>query len=321
MKILIISGFLGAGKTTFIKELCKKTGRDFCVFENEYAQTDIDKALLMQNGNLDVWELTENCICCSGKQDFASSILTISNTIDPEYLIVEPTGVAKLSAVIENIKQIQYERISLLQPLVIIDGTTIHSLPKAVASIFEDQVTNAGKVLISKMESADEQSLASVSDAIYKIAPDALIVREHYSSLDNDWWQSLLATDITGEIQVVSSASDDESSMDHFSLVDVSLPTPVHLISFLEMITFGIYGSIFRAKGFLPCGKNLWLQFDVVNGIYQITEIEKQEQARVVFIGLDILRSDLRKIFMHDVSRIDTKRPYRILEKTGIGRS
>ena len=117
MKILVVSGFLGAGKTTFIKEMAQKTKRDFVVMENEYGEVGIDKTILDEEKDINIWELTEGCICCSMKSDFASSILTIANTLDPEYLIVEPTGVGVLSNVIHNIRQIEYERISLLSPL------------------------------------------------------------------------------------------------------------------------------------------------------------------------------------------------------------
>lgn len=91
MKILIVSGFLGAGKTTLIKEMANKTKRDFVVMENEYGDVDIDSNILKDEG-MNIWELTEGCVCCTMKQDFASSILTIANSLDPEYLIVEPTG-------------------------------------------------------------------------------------------------------------------------------------------------------------------------------------------------------------------------------------
>ena len=93
MKILVVSGFLGAGKTTFIKEMAQKTKQDFVVMENEYGEVGIDKTILDEEKDINIWELTEGCICCSMKSDFASSILTIANTLDPEYLIVEPTGV------------------------------------------------------------------------------------------------------------------------------------------------------------------------------------------------------------------------------------
>ena len=93
MKVLIVSGFLGAGKTTFIRTLSNRLNKDFVILENEYASINIDKDIIKDDTGLNVWEFTEKCICCSGKADFAMNILTIANTISPEYLIVEPTGV------------------------------------------------------------------------------------------------------------------------------------------------------------------------------------------------------------------------------------
>ena len=121
MKVLIISGFLGAGKTTFIKAMSNILNRDFVILENEYASLNIDEDILKEESGLSVWELTEKCICCTGKTDFALNILTIANSIAPEYLIVEPTGVGYLSNVINNISQIEYEQIEMLAPITIID--------------------------------------------------------------------------------------------------------------------------------------------------------------------------------------------------------
>ena len=127
MKILVVSGFLGAGKTTFIKELAKRTKKDFAVMENEFGAVGVD-ADFLEDGfskgdkTLNIWEMTEGCICCSVKTDFATSVLTIANTVDPEYLIVEPTGVGMLSGIIENIRKIQYERIGILKPVTILNG-------------------------------------------------------------------------------------------------------------------------------------------------------------------------------------------------------
>lgn len=93
MKILIVSGFLGAGKTTFIKRLSQNIGKKFVILENEYGAAGIDGLRLgksQQELRENIWEMTEKCICCSGKKDFASSVLTIANAVDPEYLIVEP---------------------------------------------------------------------------------------------------------------------------------------------------------------------------------------------------------------------------------------
>ena len=105
MKILIVSGFLGAGKTTFIKRLARNVDQRFAILENEYGAAGIDGARLGQNRQgtqKNVWEMTEQCICCIGKKDFAASVLTIANVVDPEYLIVEPTGVGSLARIIDR---------------------------------------------------------------------------------------------------------------------------------------------------------------------------------------------------------------------------
>ena len=127
MKILIVSGFLGAGKTTFIKALAKHTGKEFAILENEYGAAGIDKDRLeteLASGTVNIWEMTEGCICCSAKGDFALSVLSIANAVDPEYLVIEPTGVGKLGNIVENLKQIEYDRITLLAPVTVVD---IHS--------------------------------------------------------------------------------------------------------------------------------------------------------------------------------------------------
>ena len=195
MKILIVSGFLGAGKTTFIKEMAKKTKRDFVIMENEYGDVDIDSNVLKDEG-MNIWELTEGCVCCTMKKDFASSILTIANSLDPEYLIVEPTGVAKLSNIIKNIKQIEYDRITLLKPITIIDGNAFDSFISSYDDIYIDQLINTSKIIISKMESKDkednEELVKRIKNILKKNDRDIDIISEHYSNKDKDFWEGIL---------------------------------------------------------------------------------------------------------------------------------
>ena len=116
MKILVISGFLGAGKTTFIRELVRRNAGEIAVFENEYGSVGVDGAVLKnsaETGQVNIWEMAEGCICCSMKGDFTASVLTIANTVDPDYLVIEPTGVGMLSNVTESLKRIAYERIQI----------------------------------------------------------------------------------------------------------------------------------------------------------------------------------------------------------------
>lgn len=176
MKILVISGFLGAGKTTFIKELAKRTKQDFAVMENEYGAVGVDGGLLSgtqddSGAPLNIWELTEGCICCTRKSDFATSVLTIANTIDPEYLVVEPTGVGMLSKIMENIRMIQYERIFLLSPITILDGEHFEQSLEKFPDICRDQIQTAGTILISKREQADEEERRQMEARIRAINP------------------------------------------------------------------------------------------------------------------------------------------------------
>ena len=175
MNIFVISGFLGAGKTTFIKTLSEKTGKEFAVMENEYGETGIDGALLKQD-RLKVWELTEGCICCSLKSDFASSILTIANTLNPEYLIVEPTGVGLLSAVLHNIGKIEYNRIRLLEPVTVVDVHCVDHYLKEFMDIYTDQLKNTQRILLSKIENISAEDLSRVSALIRTVNPDAEIL-------------------------------------------------------------------------------------------------------------------------------------------------
>lgn len=294
MRILIISGFLGAGKTTFIKAMTARTGRDFVVFENEYAQADVDKVILSQESNLDIWELTENCICCSGKQDFASSILTIANTFDPEYLLVEPTGAAKLSAIQQNIKGIEYERITLLKPVLIVDGMGMERQIKEYPDIYIDQLKTAEQIVLSKMEQADDTQWLYVKRLIETYNPRAEVLDVPYSEQPKAWWEGLLSMECD-DSKVPLHTVEEEVDLESMTLKQVSLPSPTHLISLLEMVCFGVFGKIIRAKGYIACGRE-WLQFEVVDRTYSITGIERQMQAQTVFIGKELYRSGLREV-------------------------
>lgn len=105
MKVLVVSGFLGAGKTTFIQEMISRSHERLVVLENEYGSTDIDQQIIRTSDAASVWDLTEGCICCTKSADLAASVITIENTVRPDFLIVEPSGVAALSNVIANLKK------------------------------------------------------------------------------------------------------------------------------------------------------------------------------------------------------------------------
>lgn len=303
MKILIVSGFLGAGKTTLIKEMANKTKRDFVVMENEYGDVDIDSNMLKDEG-MNIWELTEGCVCCSMKQDFATSILTIANSLDPEYLIVEPTGVAKLSNIINNIKQIEYDRIVLLKPITIIDGNAFDSFVNSYDDIYVDQILNTSKIIISKMESKEQYETDELIKKIKALmsknevsCDNVEILNEHYSNKNKDWWESILKSFLDDKYKTKElENSQNEEMPDSISMKGCSVVNENKFMTLLEDIIHGRFGYIARSKGFIKCGNN-YLRYDVVGDRYAVTGATENDELEIVFIGKDLNRKLLREEF------------------------
>ena len=297
MKVLVVSGFLGAGKTTFIKELASRTGKKFVILENEYGALGIDGDLLKEAGmgSDNIWEMSSGCICCSKKGDFAASILTIANTINPEYLIIEPTGVGMLSNVISHIKKVEYERIQILSPITIVDGESIHRYRQEFGEIYDDQIRSSGQVLISKMEKSGYEQRLSTVEQIKAINPDASIVSEHYTSMPKSWWDNILLKLLDGNF-LIKETDEISTNFDSIILENVSMFNPSEFIYLLEDIIRGFYGNIIRAKGGFMIG-SIGLKFDLLDNKYSILSCDAIDKSSFVFIGKDINKKKLEKRF------------------------
>lgn len=295
MKILIVSGFLGAGKTTFIQTMTRALDRRFVVFENEYGQANLDADALRGDTALDVWELTENCACCTGKSDFVATVLTIANTLDPEYLIVEPTGVARLSSLLAALRRIEYERITLLSPLTVLDAQHHARQREQFPEIYNDQLSAAGTVAFSKAQALSAAEKEALCREVRACNPNAAILTEDCAAQPAAWWESLLATALDpGAFVPGQDASGPPPET--ISFQDCSLPSPTHLIAFLDVAAAGVFGQVARAKGYLPCGGD-WLRFDLVDRAWSITGCAPQQKAQCVVIGRALYREGLHEIF------------------------
>ena len=309
MKILIVSGFLGAGKTTFIKALAKHTGKEFAILENEYGAAGIDKDRLeteLASGTVNIWEMTEGCICCSAKGDFALSVLSIANAVDPEYLVIEPTGGGKLGNIVEILKQIEYDRITLLAPVTVVDIHSYRRYLQEYPELYQNQIAEAGTILVSKTEQASAEEKQQVFSALRSINPTAQIITDHYSHLSPDEWLHLLEKGRDGFLHhspssEASASTDSEQLPDSFTLKHVHMRSPESLFLFLENLIRGHFGNIFRAKGQLPAG-DTWLQFDVADSRYSILNCEPAADSEVVFIGTDIHRQPIRRLCLTKIT-------------------
>lgn len=323
MKVFIVSGFLGAGKTTFIKRLVTALPeRNFAIFENEFGETDIDTRVLKQGSNqMQVWELTENCVCCTGKADFLTNLVTISSSVNPDVLIVEPTGVARLGTLIGNIDGLGYDQIRMLKPVTIVDAQAFFNQKDMFDDIYLDQVKSSSTIILSKSENMSEDDVAPHVHELSELNPSAEIVWGDYQKHDAGWWEAFLETLATDEGHAHSHEHEhrhDEHDHEHghehdhehhdhehhdgeittFSLHDVKLPTPVHLLMILELTAMGAFGNIPRAKGCLPCGTpGEWIRFDLVDKQWVISGFPPQDEAQATFIGPELHTDDIERYF------------------------
>ncbi|MGP1521576.1 MAG: CobW family GTP-binding protein [Treponema sp.] len=292
MKILVISGFLGAGKTTFISTLSKKCKKEFVVMENEYGDVGIDGSILEEE-RLKVWELTEGCICCSLKSDFASSILTIANTLSPQYLIVEPTGVGLLSAVMRNISKIEYENIQLLGAITIVDVHSVKDYIDKFGDIYIDQIKNANLILLSKIEDVSSQEILDVASVLKTINPEAQILDKAYQKQKSEWWEGLfeklhkkISIANTTPVKTTKDVLDSEhiQSIENVCFNDINFDSLNELLEFLVAVLREFFGIIYRAKGYVLID-NAWTKFDVVDKRYTVSLCQNFQEAKAVFIG------------------------------------
>ena len=299
MKILVISGFLGAGKTTFIKEMVKSTKRVYVIFENEFGDVNIDSEILKNNNEteekeieLNVWELTSGCACCSTKADFMSSLLVIDNTLNPDFLIVEPSGIAVLSNILNNVKNVEYERIQVLPPVAIIDAGTYFKYKNKYEEVFMDQVQMAAHIQLSKVENMADDELNIIYEDIKKINPHADIHIADYHNQDMDYWNSLFS----GELVKIENTDliDVKNKMTNVTYKGAYAENPAVLTFFLDKLILGYYGDINRAKGVFK-GPDYNMHIDVVDTGYNISFSEGEAENNTVFIGKPIDKELLLK--------------------------
>ena len=284
MKVLVVSGFLGAGKTTFIKELIRKSGFQPVVLENEYGDNEIDKRDISKTGGLKILEFMEGCVCCTKKDSFLNTVLAISAGLDPEYLVVEPTGVGKLGNILENIGAVAYERIRVLPPVVVLCPRSFDENMAEYPEIYRNQIENAGLVVFSKIENEDPAVVKSVTEKIKAINPDADVLAGRYQEQEGGFFRSLLAGEQEAEKAVASAAEDD---VDEISVRGGEFDSPAGLTVFLEQLVRGRFGAVVRAKGIVRIADTL-ARFDAADGLYAFTEEDGKTPKQSVFIGRDI---------------------------------
>ncbi len=184
-KIDVYSGFLGAGKTTLIKKLIKEAyaGEKVVLIENEFGEIGVDGGFLKDSG-VNITEMNSGCICCSLVGDFAKALKQVEEQYAPDRIIIEPSGVGKLSDVIRAVERANVENSVLNAFCAVVDANKCKMYMKNFGEFFIDQVKNASCVVLSHTTGMSEEKLHACIEALKAVNPDANYVTAEWDKLD-----------------------------------------------------------------------------------------------------------------------------------------
>ena len=184
-KIDIISGFLGAGKTTLIKKLLKEAyiGEQVVLIENEFGEIGIDGGFLKESG-IEIREMNSGCICCSLVGDFGTSLQEVITTYHPDRIIIEPSGVGKLSDVRKAVENVKDESIVLNSSTTVVDVNKCKMYLKNFGEFYRNQVETAGTIILSRTDLAKEEKVEEAVYMLREMNENAAIITTPIAQLD-----------------------------------------------------------------------------------------------------------------------------------------
>ena len=186
-KVDVFSGFLGAGKTTLIKKLISDgyNNQKIVLIENEFGQIGIDGGFLKESG-IEITEMNSGCICCSLVGDFTKALKETVKTYSPDRIIIEPSGVGKLSDVIAAVNNTEDENIVVDACITVVDCTKCKMYRKNFGEFYEDQILYSNCVLLSRTDKASEEKIEQAVGILRDINKDANIITTHLELLSKE---------------------------------------------------------------------------------------------------------------------------------------
>ena len=184
-KIDIFSGFLGAGKTTLIKKLIEEvyTGEKLVLIENEFGDVSVDGTFL-QDAGIEITEMSSGCICCSLVGDFGEALKKVLDQFDPDRILIEPSGVGKLSDVILAVRNVGSDKLTLNSFTTVVDAKKAKMYMKNFGEFFNNQVEFANSIVLSRTSNMSEQKINEVVAMLREHNKDATIITTPWENLD-----------------------------------------------------------------------------------------------------------------------------------------
>ena len=321
-KIDIVSGFLGAGKTTFIKRVLETVKNEKTVLiENEFGEVGIDGGFLEDSG-IEIKEMNSGCICCSLVGDFTSNLQEILEKYEPERVIIEPSGVGKLSDVMKAVELVESKlSIEPGKSVTVVDASKCKMYAKNFGEFFNNQIQYADIIVLSRTDITDDKKQANAIEIVRQINPGAKIITTPLKELDNDQIFEILEKDTDLAKQMIEEVKNNHHEHGHHHEHGEACGCGHHhhhadevfeswgkeqiaklgrqkLEDILEKLSESSeYGVVLRAKGMLELDDNTWAYFDLVPGEVELREGRPCYTSKACVIGADLDKAKLEELF------------------------
>lgn len=306
-KIDIISGFLGAGKTTLIKKLIESDLKKerLAIIENEFGEVSIDGDLL-KGTNIDMKEISSGCICCSLVGDFKEAIKEIVKKYSPDRILIEPSGVAKLSDIIKSCKEI--ESIKIDNIYTVIDVLNYNSYLNNFGEFYKDQIKKA-EIIIASRRDNNEKYIEEIVKSIKKLNKECNIITAPLDEFEGNDILNISKKEISNKVEfnrgisyqkvgIVHKNNKASNVFNSWGIETKKFVSKSKLRSiFIEKISDNDYGNILRGKGIVQLDEGRWVEFHYTPGSFQMNAIASQKVGKIAIIGESINTKKLDKLF------------------------
>lgn len=291
MEVIVVSGFLGAGKTTLIQAMIKHSlysDNRLVVLENEFGKVNIDGKLL-ERLDIKLENIVSSCICCSGALVLQDKLMDIAAHIAPSRLLIEPAGVARLSDVKRIFHFGKVREVCLLNKIItVIDAVNYNNWLKVSKDLFEDQIRFSNILYISKSNRRNQEELIILYDLLEKINPNCPIF------IDENALFAFLKKDevraVTNTFPSFSSFVQIRNDFDVFSFEREAMLNLKQFEQLLDKVKLGIYGKVYRLKGVFSAERQTRYSIDFVFHEYRIVDLKPNKKIiiELSFIGKGI---------------------------------